>query len=231
MPLNLRTKSSGTLFTVQSDEAKDTNRKCLDLLKSLGYDLSHTFTYLKCLKDGNIELCIGFHSLGVITPMDDTYPETLFRKLYKLVREEVGAWNCGVIVLCNCVLDWYLVTNELCAISPNYDFSRKVMENVNIKFYESVEDYSTTGKDITEYVETHITVKDIKKDLKQMLCNGADADKIGKYLTDICYAFPFRVESVVVNNEKGIQLGMVWSIDICTTEKNKYVQMIICNNK
>ena len=64
-----------------------------------------------------------------------------------------------------------------------------------------------------------------------MLCNGADADKIGKYLTDICYAFPFRVESVVVNNERGIQLGMVWSIDICTTEKNKYVQMIICNNK
>lgn len=71
-----------------------------------------------------------------------------------------------------------------------------------------------------------------------MLCNGADADKIGKYLTDICYAFPFRVESVVVNNEKGIQFGMVWSIpfgmvwdDTCTTEKNKYVQMIICNNK
>lgn len=229
MPLNLRTKSDETIFSVVSDDAKELQKKCIDLLKSVGYDLSHTMTYIKCLSNGNIELCIGFHSLGVITPSDNLYPEILFKRLYEVVREEVGSWNTGVIVLSNFVFDWFLATNELKVVSPKYDFTKKVIDNVNIRFYMSNEGYSVMGKDITKEVENCISTRSLKQSLKGTICNGAVPKEIRRQL-DVCYSFPFTTEELVKTDELSMDFGLVWNLN-SIPDRSKYVRMVIYNKK
>ena len=230
MPLNLRTTSEEMLFPILSNEANELRNKCIDLLKRMRYDISSNMVYLKGTSNGSVMLYVGIDCVGNIYPYEKTYPENMFIKLWELCREEAGAWNTGVVVLHNMVFDWFLVTTELYVVSPNYDFSKKVMDFVSIHYYISNEDYTFKGDEITQQVEEYVTSDLIKEKIKGMLWNGGEYNMIYNLIDRELEDFPFNIDNVINMNEKGIHLGLVCTLDGLPEDK-RYVRMEIYNYK